>query len=215
MRNKTMDNERKHIEELIQRFMDGESTLDEERYLGRWLRDHDVDDSLRPYQRMFAFFDEGMPLKTEATAPARRRTWWWRAAAAAIVAAAIASATMLLTSRSTTAGLQQAPIAISQPIDTVSVIERQALPAEHPVEQSAPKVKPKPRSRTATQHFHHAATTMSHDDSAEVARTIATLELAESEYIAEQIELERQLIQVRQNDPMQQVGWVNVSLPCQ
>lgn len=36
-----MKDERKHIEELLRRFMEGETTLDEERLLGDWLRTHE------------------------------------------------------------------------------------------------------------------------------------------------------------------------------
>ena len=52
-----MVDERLHIEELLKRFMEGESTLDEERELGVWFRSHEVDESLKPYQQMFAAFD--------------------------------------------------------------------------------------------------------------------------------------------------------------
>ena len=60
--------------------MQGETTLDEERELGDWLRTHEVDDTLRPYQQMFAAFDAGMPWAQPA--PPRRRLAWWHWAAA-------------------------------------------------------------------------------------------------------------------------------------
>ena len=53
--------EQLHIKELLARFMAGETTLDEERMLGDWLRTNEVGDELKPYQLMFAAFDAGLP----------------------------------------------------------------------------------------------------------------------------------------------------------
>lgn len=50
-----------HIKQLINRYMQGQTTLDEERELAQWFRSHNVDDDWKPYQQMFAWFDEGMP----------------------------------------------------------------------------------------------------------------------------------------------------------
>ena len=52
------------IRTLIKRFMDGQTSLEEESRLADYLRTHDVGEDLLPYKRMFAWFDEGMPLES-------------------------------------------------------------------------------------------------------------------------------------------------------
>lgn len=48
------------IEKLLQRFLDGVTTLEEERYLGDYFRTHEVSGELRAWKEMFAYFDNGM-----------------------------------------------------------------------------------------------------------------------------------------------------------
>ena len=56
----------KDIRLLFNRFMAGETTLEEEALLGEWFRQHpNVSDDLKEYQMMFGYFDEGMPLDHE------------------------------------------------------------------------------------------------------------------------------------------------------
>lgn len=50
------------IRKLIERFMAGQTSLDEERRLAEYFRTHDVPEEWNDYKRMFAWFDEGMPL---------------------------------------------------------------------------------------------------------------------------------------------------------
>ena len=62
-----MNEKEKDIRLLLNRFMAGETTLEEEALLGEWFRQHpDVSDDLKEYQLMFGYFDEGMPLDYEA-----------------------------------------------------------------------------------------------------------------------------------------------------
>ena len=49
------------IRALLRRFMDGETSLDDERLLAEYFRNHPVPEDLRPYHDMFAWFDRGMP----------------------------------------------------------------------------------------------------------------------------------------------------------
>lgn len=56
------------IRQLISRFMDGQTSLEEERQLGEWFaRQKQVPADLEAYRQMFAYFDQGMPL--DAFAP--------------------------------------------------------------------------------------------------------------------------------------------------
>ena len=78
---------------LLARFMDGETTLDEERELALWFKAHpQVGDGLDDYRAMFGCFEGGMPL-TEPTAhgtpddrPRRRHVRMLLAMAAAAAA---------------------------------------------------------------------------------------------------------------------------------
>lgn len=57
----------KYIRQLLDRFMAGTTTLEEEEQLGAWFRSHPhVADDLKDYQAMFGYFDEGMPLDKTA-----------------------------------------------------------------------------------------------------------------------------------------------------
>ena len=58
-----MNEKEKDIRQLLDRFMAGETSLEEEALLGEWFRQHpDVSDDLKEYRMMFGYFDEGMPL---------------------------------------------------------------------------------------------------------------------------------------------------------
>ena len=58
-----MNETEKNIRLLLDRFMAGETSLEEETRIGEWFRTHpDVSDDLKEYQMMFGYFDEGMPL---------------------------------------------------------------------------------------------------------------------------------------------------------
>lgn len=91
-----MNEKEKDIRLLLDRFMAGETSLEEEALLGEWFRQHpDVNDDLKEYQMMFGYFDEGMPLDHEAEehvenahpkAKARMRRLWLSLSMAASVA---------------------------------------------------------------------------------------------------------------------------------
>ena len=216
-----MIDERLHIEELLKRFMEGESTLDEEHELGDWFRSHEVDESLKPYQQMFAAFDAGLPYMSSAqttTAPPRRRIAWWHWAAAAVVAGLLALGGIRLAMRPT-APTQQPPImAKDKPKAAVDTIQEtpDVEPTLAKVEQATttPAAQNAPRSQKVSKTASRAAQT-SRQDSVEVTRTEGELELAESEYLAEQQELERQLQELRQQRMARQSGWHYTTLPCE
>lgn len=95
-----MNNEKEHISNLLERFMNGESTLAEEELLSRYFATHEVDAEWEPYKQMFAYFDSGMAdeaqpaaAKDAEQAPQRKvvRFRWLRVAAAAVVALLLAT----------------------------------------------------------------------------------------------------------------------------
>ena len=91
-----MNEKEKDIRLLLNWFMAGETSLEEEALLGEWFRQHpDVSDDLKEYRMMFGYFDEGMPLEHQAEnhvadahpkAKARMRRLWLPIGMAASIA---------------------------------------------------------------------------------------------------------------------------------
>lgn len=87
-----------YIEQLLEKFMNGESSLEEEALLGDYFRGKDVPPRWEEYRQMFAFFDNGMkenfetPISEAAIPHARavlpgkfQKVWPWLAAAACLM----------------------------------------------------------------------------------------------------------------------------------
>lgn len=89
---------REEIATLIDKFMEGRTTIAEEQELYVWFRNHDVDEAWQPFKEMFAWYDEGMPKKIEKrhTTPKSimlkpsRKLWTVTAAAAVVILALMA-----------------------------------------------------------------------------------------------------------------------------
>lgn len=151
------------IQQLIDKYMNGQTTVDEEQLIARYFRTAtDVPDSLKPYRDMFAYFDEGMPLgalpefdgscgqadtrvapdSNNVVAPRRRSlrmAAWWSGAVA--VAAAVA---LLL--------IMHRPSAPVQPIASAVVVSdtcstSTGVEAEQNVVTDSVKLKPQPQRR--------------------------------------------------------------------
>lgn len=151
------------IQQLIDKYMNGQTTVDEEQLIARYFRNAtDVPDSLKPYRDMFAYFDDGMPLGTlpefdgsagqadtrvapdssKVVAPRRHSLHmaaWWGGAAA--VAAAVA---LLL--------IMHRPSAPVQPISSAVVVSdtcstSTGVEAEQNVVADSVKLKPQPQRR--------------------------------------------------------------------
>ena len=71
------------VERLLQRFMDGTSTLEEEAQLAEFFRTHEVAGEWATYKDMFALFDEG---KVEVEEKKESMAWWKYAGMAAAIA---------------------------------------------------------------------------------------------------------------------------------
>lgn len=211
-----MENERKHIAELLEHFMQGETTLDEERLLGDWLRSHEVDNALKPYQQMFAAFDDGLP--AQQTQPTHRHSHfrWWHWAAAATIACLLAIGGTRLVMSPSHQSTQQPVVAKTtddnpKSADTAHISEQLVKTGQiknTPTNTAKTATKPKPKSQ-------RQPSKPTPKDSAEIVHTAGDLELAESEYLAEQMELEQQLQQLRRQRTQQLSGWHYTTLPCQ
>ena len=99
------------IEALLDKFMDGQTTVEEEALLADYFRSADVPAEWEDYRAMFDYFDRGMtpPVAT----PRPRHAWWWTAGAAAAIAALIVGVTVLNRLVSTTTTTPEPPVIAS------------------------------------------------------------------------------------------------------
>lgn len=118
------------IEALLDKFMDGQTTVEEEAQLADYFRSHDVPAEWEDYRDMFSYFDSGMegelvPEQTPQPSLTRLvgRRWWGIAAAAAITAVIVTLAVF----RAPESTISQPPAIvktepIGNPADTPSVV---------------------------------------------------------------------------------------------
>lgn len=133
------------IEDLLDKFMNGQTTLEEEVALGDYFCTHEVPHEWEEYRLMFGYFDRGMegelvtprePSQSLARLMGRR---WWGIAAAAAIAAVIVTLTVL---RPRESAISQPPAIVNtQPVDTpvavVPEVEMQQLTATNPPKPAA------------------------------------------------------------------------------
>ena len=113
------------ISDLLDKFMDGLTSLEEEAALGDYFRTHEVPREWEDYRLMFGYFDRGMEgdlVPVEQPRPSLTRLvgrHWWGIAAAACITAAIV-ATVVLHNPATTVTVPGTPPAIAQKADTIA-----------------------------------------------------------------------------------------------
>lgn len=86
----------KNIEQLIKRFMDGQTTVEEESRIAEYFRTHDVEDEWKAYKDMFAWFDDGMPIQQETEKHKTRNSKKAKIIAFAMAAAAAIAALIII-----------------------------------------------------------------------------------------------------------------------
>lgn len=149
------DDEIKHITHLLDLFMEGKTTLDEEAELSTYFATHNVPDEWADHKAMMAYFDAGMPLYGDNFHPAPqessrqwphgaivglRHTAWW--AAAAIVVALVVNVALHTGNDSEIAAPQSAQGTASTPTKSsaASVAEASiAATTVHATHRTAPK----------------------------------------------------------------------------
>ena len=87
-----------HIQDLLDKFMNGLTTLEEEAALADYFRTHEVPEEWDDYRQMFGYFDRGMEgelitpqVQEQPFMRLMGRRWWGIAAAAAITAVIVAT----------------------------------------------------------------------------------------------------------------------------
>ena len=113
---------------LLDRYMDGLTSVEEEAALRRYFSTHDdIPDEWQDYKVMFTYLDSGMEDSNLSAQEPQRvsliqqmgRRWWGIAAAAVITAAVVVTATLRLTPSSTLS--EQPAVTAKVDIDTVSI----------------------------------------------------------------------------------------------
>lgn len=200
-----METTHAHISQLIERFMEGQSTLAEEQELAQYFATHEVSDEWKPLQDMFAYFDAGMPIEEPGASvkiPITKHQWWWRAAAAAAVLLVGAITVFYILDRQPS--VQKAPQYASntpksnpsQSTDTT----RMTLPHAEPVKELVAEHK---ATKQVNKGQLAKPKTPSHDDaqrkqdSIEITRRQGEMELAQQELLADRIIMEQEREQMR------------------
>ncbi len=142
----------KDIRQLVARFMEGETSLDEERRLAEYFRSHPAEPGLEDVAAMFALFDTGMPIEgvtdvQPKVQPARRTTlhpaWWMAVAAVAVLLVAFVFSVQF---QAPTCEPQPQPVVTYVPQPPVAEQPAPQVVHEQPVAQAKAMAKPKAKS---------------------------------------------------------------------
>ena len=180
-----------HIKQLLDRWLDGDTSLDEENVLATYFRTHDVRPEWLPYKKMFAYIEEGCP-ETPApkvVSPKFGRKWF---AAAACAIALLALGALLLHSPQKTIVAPEPHLAVA---DTAQALLPDTVTQRSP--QKVQAVPDKPSSLPATQlermkynpKVHYAFDTFN-DEATRVADSIFAAQSREAEMLM--LELQRE-----------------------
>lgn len=209
-----MKTDHAYIEKLINRFFDGQSTLDEEAELEAFFASNDVPAEWIRYKKVFQYIGSLQPAEQAPRINISHSMPLRWAAAAAIAFLAAVGLKLLFTPQEANAPeplvSESKTVAPTPTVDTVTTTVTATR-------QSIAKPAASMLARTKTRHKprHTAKSTATNStDSAEILHTEAELEKAEQEYIADRLILEHEL---RQNMPhaTQRSGWVTTSLNIQ
>ena len=146
---------------LLDRYMDGLTSPEEEAALRRYFRTHEVPDEWQDYKVMFDYLDSGMedgnltaqvPRRTPLTALMGRR--WWGIAAAACITAAIVATVVLRSPTQTT--VPETPPVIAQKTEAITTpvaVEAEQQPQQLASSTPARPVKPVRTVSKSTRHL--------------------------------------------------------------
>ena len=135
------------IKALLDKFMDGQTTVEEEAMLAEFFRSDDVPAEWEDYRLMFDYFDRGMEgdlVPVEQPRPSLTRQMghrWWGIAAAACITAAIVATVMLhrpATVPETPPIIAQKADSIATPVAVETEQQPQQLASANPVRPNNP-----------------------------------------------------------------------------
>jgi hypothetical protein len=129
------------IKALLDKFMDGQTTVEEEALLAEYFRSSDVPAEWEDYRLMFSYFDRGMegdlvPVEQQRPTLTRLigRRWWGIAAAACITAAIVATAVLHQPESTTVPEMPEIASNENTPIGETQDDASQQTTPEQPVE---------------------------------------------------------------------------------
>ena len=138
------------IKALLDKFMDGQTTVEEEALLAEYFRSSDVPAEWEDYRLMFSYFDHGMEgdlVPVEQPRPTLTRLMgrrWWGIAAAACITAAIVATAVLHQPASTTvpktpeiASNETAPIGETQDVASLQTTPEQPVETQNLASRAA------------------------------------------------------------------------------
>ena len=139
------------IKALLDKFMDGQTTVEEEALLAEYFRSSDVPAEWEDYRLMFSYFDRGMegdlvPVEQQRLTLTRLigRRWWGIAAAACITAAIVATAVLHQPTTTTTvpempeiASNETAPIGETQDVASLQTTPEQPVETQNLASRAA------------------------------------------------------------------------------
>ncbi len=197
-----MNNNEKHIESLLNLFMQGETTLEQERELRQFFAStHEIPQEWEPYKEMMAYFDDGMPIATDPTTKRNIARPVWAIVAAAIVAIIFMVVPNLKreVAPKVSTPLPPRPVVIAD-VDTAKIHDTIAAPfvaAPKPiVAKVEKKADIKEEASVKKQKHGNVSSPKDHLDPVEIEREQGEMELAQQELMADKliIEQERQEI---------------------
>lgn len=191
-----MKNHDPHIESLLEQFMQGDTTLEQEQELSKYFScSTPIPEDWEAYRVMFAYFDAAMPITEQKPKRNTGRALWTLLAAAAVAAIAIMVAPLFQRTSSVDKTTTPQPITAVNNKKNVTIPDTAARPV--PPETSHLLVKQEQKSTKKKPHAtsHHATlSTISTLDSIEREREQGEVEQAQQELMADKfiIEQERQ-----------------------
>lgn len=161
----------KDIQRLIDLFMAGQTSLDEEQQLSDYFRTHDVPQEWKAYKEMFGYFDDGMP-EGRYDGKTNRNIAKWRTVWASLAAAAAVAALFVMTWKGGNGDikqLQQDSQMASLSVDTATVdsIDSTFQQMEKPVTTTKKRKTSKYKYRIAPPKTYYAAVKNSASNSVE------------------------------------------------
>ncbi len=184
-----MKNHNPHIESLLELFMQGETSLEQERELSSFFANYaSIPEEWEGYREMFAYFDAGMPIHEEKPKHNIARPVWALLAAAAVAAIAIMVAPLFQrTSQKVNITTPQPIIAEKKNKTTPVTVVNTEQPEISPL-LAIEKQETKKEKKTVTARQHIAL------DSIEIEREQGEVEQTQQELMADKfiIEQERQ-----------------------